>query len=101
MGIGHFGATYPLYFIIIWVPLYLVQSRGFSIVQMTYLATLGFIAQAVSALLQGWVSDRWTRKGKSEPAIPARVDGRRQYRHGDYDPRPDRGPRRRSRSAPC
>lgn len=69
MGIGHFGATYPLYFIIIWVPLFLVQSRGFSIVQMTYLATLGFIAQAISAMLQGWQSDRWTRSGRSEPAF--------------------------------
>ncbi|MEO7277451.1 MAG: MFS transporter, partial [Sphingomicrobium sp.] len=69
MGIGHFGATYPLYFVIIWLPLYLVQSRGFSIVDMTYLATLGFVAQAVSALLQGWLSDRWTRSGRSEPAF--------------------------------
>ena len=69
MGIGHFGATYPLYFIIIWVPLYLVQSRGFTITQMTYLATLGFVAQAVSALGQGWLSDRWVRSGASEARI--------------------------------
>jgi MFS family permease len=69
MGIGHFGATYPLYFIIVWAPLYLVQSRGFSITQMTYLATLGFVAQAVSALAQGWLSDRWVRSGASEVAI--------------------------------
>ncbi len=69
MGIGHFGATYPLYFIIIWLPLFLAQSRGFSIVQMTYLATLGFIAQAISALIQGWQSDRWTRSKRSEPAF--------------------------------
>ena len=53
MGIGHFGATYPLYFIIIWVPLYLTQSRGLSITAMTYLATLGFVAQALSAVGAG------------------------------------------------
>ena len=69
MGIAHFCATYPLYFIIAWLPLYLVQSRGFSIPQMTYLATLGFIAQAVSALLLGWGSDAWTRSGRSEAFI--------------------------------
>ncbi len=69
MGVGHFGATYPLYFVIIWLPLYLVQSRGFSIVLMTYLATLGFAAQAASALLQGWLSDLWTRSGRSEAAM--------------------------------
>lgn len=69
MGIGHFGATYPLYFVIIWLPLYLVQTRGFSIVEMTYLATLGFIAQAISGVAQGWLSDRWTRSGRSEAAM--------------------------------
>ena len=69
MGIGHFGATYPLYFIIIWVPLYLTTSRGFSIIDMTYLATLGFIAQAVSAVAQGWISDRLVRKGRNEAAV--------------------------------
>lgn len=69
MGIGHFGATYPLYFIIIWIPLYLVQSRGLSITEMTYLATLGFVAQAASAVAQGWLSDRLVRTGRDEAAI--------------------------------
>ena len=69
MGIGHFGATYPLYFIIIWVPLYLTGSRGFSIIDMTYLATLGFIAQALSAVAQGWISDRLVRGGMDEAAL--------------------------------
>jgi MFS family permease len=69
MGIGHFGATYPLYFIIIWVPLYLTTSRGFSITDMTYLATLGFIAQALSAVAQGWLSDRMVCAGWNEAAV--------------------------------
>ena len=82
MGIGHFGATYPLYFIIIWVPLFLTKSRGFSIIDMTYLATLGFLAQAVSAVAQGWWSDRMVRAGHDEAALPPRSDGIRQRRHG-------------------
>jgi MFS family permease len=69
MGIGHFGATYPLYFIIIWVPLYLTGSRGLSIAAMTYLATLGFVAQALSALAQGWWSDQLVRRGWNEAAL--------------------------------
>ncbi|MCL6739575.1 MFS transporter [Sphingomonas sp. RB56-2] len=69
MGIGHFGATYPLYFIIIWVPLYLTKTRGFSITDMTYLATLGFIAQALSAVGQGWLSDRLVRAGRDEALV--------------------------------
>jgi MFS family permease len=69
MGIGHFGATYPLYFIIIWLPLYLTKTRGFSITDMTYLATLGFVAQALSAVGQGWISDRLVRAGRDEAAV--------------------------------
>ncbi len=69
MGIGHFGATYPLYFIIIWVPLYLTKMRGFSITDMTYLATLGFVAQALSAVGQGWISDRLVKGGWNEAAL--------------------------------
>jgi MFS family permease len=69
MGIGHFGATYPLYFIIVWVPLYLTKSRGFSIIDMTYLATLGFVAQALSAVAQGWASDRLVKAGWSEATL--------------------------------
>ena len=69
MGIGHFGATYPLYFIIVWLPLYLTTQRGLSITAMTYLATLGFVAQAASAVAQGWWSDRMVRAGRDEAAI--------------------------------
>jgi len=43
-----------------------VQSRGFTIQQMTWLATLGFLAQAVAAFLTGWISDWWTRSGRDE-----------------------------------
>ena len=66
MGIGHFCGTYSLYFVVTWLPLYLVQSRGLTIQHMTYLATLGFLAQAVSAFLLGWSSDHWTRSGRDE-----------------------------------
>jgi MFS family permease len=66
MGIAHFCATYPFYFVVTWLPLYLVQSRGFTIQHMTYLATLSFVAQAVSAFLVGWSSDRWTASGRDE-----------------------------------
>lgn len=66
MGVAHFCATYGLYFVVTWLPLYLVQSRGLTIEHMTYLATLGFLAQAVSAFLLGWGSDWWTRSGRDE-----------------------------------
>ena len=69
MAVGHFTNNYGFYFLLTWLPLFLVQQRGFSIVQMSYLATLSYVAQALSALVLGWISDRWCASGRSEPAI--------------------------------
>ena len=69
MGIGHASGNYGFYFLLAWLPLFLVQQRGLSIAEMTLLATLGYSVQAVAALTLGAVSDRWTRSGRSEAAI--------------------------------
>jgi MFS family permease len=66
MGVAHATSNYGFYFLLAFLPLYLVQQRGLTIVQMTMLATLGFAVQAVSGLMLGFVSDRWTRGGRSE-----------------------------------
>jgi MFS family permease len=69
MGIGHACSNYGFYFLLAWLPLYLVQQRGLSIEQMTWLATLGYAVQAAAALSWGHISDRWTRSGRSEAAM--------------------------------
>jgi MFS family permease len=66
MSIAHAAGNYCFYFLLAWLPLYLVQSRGYSIAQMTLLATAGYSVQAVAALSFGHLSDRWTRSGRSE-----------------------------------
>jgi MFS family permease len=66
MGIGHCAGNYCFYFLLAWLPLYLVQSRGLTIPEMTLLASLGYAVQAVAALAYGHFSDRWTRSGRSE-----------------------------------
>ena len=66
MSIAHCAGNYCFYFLLAWLPLYLVQERGFSITQMTMLATLGYSVQAVCALTYGRFSDWWTRSGRSE-----------------------------------
>jgi MFS family permease len=66
MSIGHCAGNYCFYFLLAWLPLYLVQERGFTITQMTLLATLGYAVQAVCALTYGHFSDWWTRSGRSE-----------------------------------
>jgi MFS family permease len=68
MAIGHCAGNYCFYFLLAWLPLYLVQERGFTITQMTGLATLGYAVQAVCALSYGRFSDWWTRSGRSEAA---------------------------------
>ena len=69
MGIGHACSNYGFYFLLAWLPLYLVQQRGLTIEQMTLLATLGYAVQAGAALTWGHFSDRWTRAGRSEAAM--------------------------------
>ena len=69
MSIAHTASNYGFYFLVIWLPSYLVKARGLSIGDMTLLATLGFAAQAAAALAFGYWSDRWTRSGRSEGAI--------------------------------
>ncbi len=66
MSIVHSLGNYCFYFLLAWLPLFLVQSRGFTIRQMTLLAALGFAVQAVCALSYGQFSDWWTRTGGSE-----------------------------------
>lgn len=68
MAIVHALGNYPFYFLLAWLPLFLVQSRGFTITQMTLLATLGYSVQAVCAFAYGHFSDSWTRAGRSEAA---------------------------------
>lgn len=69
MSIAHGASNYVFYFILAWLPLYLVQARGLTIAEMTLLATLGFAAQAVAALGLGAASDWWTKSGRSEGSV--------------------------------
>ena len=62
-SLGHFCANYVLYFVISWLPLYLVKSRGLSIAHMAELGGAIYIAYAASMALTGWLSDRWIAAG--------------------------------------
>jgi MFS family permease len=68
MSIVHSLGNYCFYFLLAWLPLFLTKSRGFSIGEMTFLATLGYAVQGVCALSYGHFSDWWTRSGRSEAA---------------------------------
>jgi len=68
MSIVHALGNYCFYFLLAWLPLFLTKSRGFSIGEMTMLATLGYAVQGACALGYGHFSDWWTRSGRSEAA---------------------------------
>jgi MFS family permease len=66
MGIGHFANTYGFYFLLAWLPLFLVTVRGLSILQMTAMTTVAYIIQGFGALAWGWLSDRLVASGWDE-----------------------------------
>lgn len=66
MGIVHFLSNYGFYFLLAWLPLYLVKTAGYSIAEMTMLTTLSFTTQGVVALAAGWLSDRMVAGGTDE-----------------------------------
>ena len=69
IGIGHFFNTYGFFFLLAWLPLFLVKSRGFSILETTKLATALYIVQGVTALATGWWSDRLIAAGRDEGRV--------------------------------
>ncbi len=68
-SIGHFASNYSYYFIISWLPFYLVKARGFSLEAMVETTSLAYLVNAISALAMGWLADHWIRNGRS----PTRV----------------------------
>jgi MFS family permease len=66
MSIGHALGNYCFYFLLAWLPLYLTKSRGFTITEMTLLATLGYAVQGACAYGYGHFSDWWTGSGRPE-----------------------------------
>ncbi|MEA3081821.1 MAG: hypothetical protein QOD54_1489 [Sphingomonadales bacterium] len=66
MGIGHFCNTYGFYFLLAWLPLFLVKERGIPILVMTGMITISYIVQGFSALSWGWLSDRLVKSGWDE-----------------------------------
>jgi MFS family permease len=66
MGIGHFCNTYGFYFLLAWLPLFLVKVRGLSILEMTAMTTAAYVIQGIGALFWGWFSDRLVASGRDE-----------------------------------
>ncbi|MGA2133215.1 MAG: MFS transporter [Bryobacteraceae bacterium] len=66
---GLFCGNYFWYFLLTWLPSYMVRERHFSSSRMTTMSALAYLAIGVSAALCGWLSDLWIAHG----ATPTRV----------------------------
>ena len=60
-----FCQDYLFYLFVTWLPSYLVKSRGFSVIEMGWYASLPWIAGFVAQPLAGWISDRLIQRGVS------------------------------------
>jgi ACS family D-galactonate transporter-like MFS transporter len=66
---GLFCGNYYWYFLLTWLPSYMVKERHFSKEHMANMSALAFLAIGVSSALCGWLSDHWIAAG----ATPTRV----------------------------
>lgn len=64
-SLGLFCFGYVWYFLLTWLPSYLVMERHFSLRAMALFGALPFCGSALSALFSGWASDRLIARGAS------------------------------------
>jgi MFS family permease len=67
--LGSFSYTYSYYFLLTWLPSYLVSERHVDLKTMGILGSIPFLWSAISAVVCGWASDAWIARGGS----PTRV----------------------------
>lgn len=67
--LGQLCINYGLYFLVAWLPFYLVRARNLSMDQMARVGGLIFLLSAAAAILTGKLSDRWIAAGASASRV--------------------------------
>jgi MFS family permease len=67
--VGLFCMNYLLYFLLTWLPFYLVHELHFSLATMAKIAGLAYFLMAVAATSAGWASDRCIASGKTPTLV--------------------------------
>ena len=67
--IGQSSINYYLYFLVTWLPFYLVRGRHLSLEEMANEGGLLFLLSAISAAVSGKLSDRWIQAGASPTVV--------------------------------
>lgn len=60
---------FGLYFLVTWLPLWLVEVRHYSLSDMAWIGSLAFVAQALAALIGGQANDLLLRRGLPPGAV--------------------------------
>ena len=66
---GLFCTAYSLYFLIAWLPFYMVRERHFSMDTMANIGGAVFLTQAVSSTVCGRIADRWIAAGATRTRV--------------------------------
>jgi ACS family D-galactonate transporter-like MFS transporter len=66
---GHFCANYLNYFLVSWLPFYLVRERQHSLQTMVKIASAFYALDALSAFATGWFTDLLIRRGNSVTVV--------------------------------
>jgi ACS family D-galactonate transporter-like MFS transporter len=67
--IGQASINYYLYFLVTWLPFYLVRGRHLSLSEMARAGGMLFLVSAISSAASGKLSDRWIRAGASPTLV--------------------------------
>src|SRR5947207_4967008 len=67
--VGHFSCNYLFYFMITWLPSYLVLERHLSMITMTHIAGVYYSVDAISAIGSGWIQDLYIRRGHTATVV--------------------------------
>jgi MFS transporter, ACS family, D-galactonate transporter len=68
-ALGLFTTNYVNYFLLTWLPYYLVRERGFSMTGMAKVGGATMFTAALSAMASGKLSDRWIRRGATTTRV--------------------------------
>ncbi len=67
--IGLFCGNYVNYFLITWLPFYLVRERHFSMDAMAKIGGIAYLLAALACTVAGWLSDRWIAAGATPSLV--------------------------------
>jgi MFS family permease len=68
-ALGHFASNYNWYFILSFLPIYLVDKRGMSMSEMGDVAFWAYGLNALGSVAAGLYTDRWIRIGRSPTLV--------------------------------